>query len=178
MTRVLTPSGVCTVSSPWRTRRLSACRQPPPRPSAPARARALALSALADGAWVVVVGSWAASAAPPADTSSTPATAQPSHLVRPPSLRMRSTSLSPWVRCRRHPGPRRLAPATGEGSSLVKLPGAGLPGPPQPQGGPGWLHGLVDHGQQLSMQGVQVDLVPEPGREPVNGPDRVIAAAV
>jgi hypothetical protein len=28
----------------------------------------------------------------------------------------------------------------------------------------GWLHGLVDDGQQLAVQGVQVDLVAEAGR--------------
>src|SRR5829696_3924734 len=86
MTRVLTPSLVCTVTSLWSTRRPSACRQPPPRPSTPALA--LALSALALGAWVVVVAPWAARAAPPADTSSTPATAQPSHPVCLPSPRI------------------------------------------------------------------------------------------
>jgi hypothetical protein len=48
----------------------------------------LSLPALADGAWVVVVASCAASAAPPADTTSTPATAQPSQPVRLPSLRI------------------------------------------------------------------------------------------
>src|SRR5215218_2107381 len=177
MTRVLTPSWVCTVTSPWRTRRPRACRQPLPRPSAPARALALSLSALADGAWVVVVAFWAASAAPPAVTSSTPATAQPSHLVCLPSRRMRFTSWSPWVCCRRHPGPRRLAPATGAGSSLVKLPGAGLLGP-EPQGGAGGLHGVVDHGPQLGVEGVQIQLVPQAGREPLHSPDRVVAAAV
>src|SRR5215207_1611094 len=86
MTRVLTPSLVCTVTSPWSTRRPRACRQPPPRPSTPALA--LALSALAPGAWVVVVAPWAARAAPPADTSSSPATTQPSQPVRLPSLRI------------------------------------------------------------------------------------------
>jgi hypothetical protein len=29
----------------------------------------------------------------------------------------------------------------------------------------GWLHGLVDYGQQFTGQGGQVDLVPQPGRE-------------
>jgi hypothetical protein len=40
------------------------------------------------------------------------------------------------------------------------------------------LHGLVDHGQQLAVESVQVHLVPQPGREPIHGPDRVIATAV
>jgi hypothetical protein len=31
----------------------------------------------------------------------------------------------------------------------------------QPERRPGWLHGLVDHGQQLAGQGGQVDLVAE-----------------
>src|SRR5512132_4229110 len=88
MTRVLTPSLVCTVTSPWSTRRPSACRQPPPRPNAPAPA----LSVLAVEPWVVVVAPWAARAAPPADTSSTPATTQPSQPVRLPSLPIRFTS--------------------------------------------------------------------------------------
>src|SRR5215216_3971395 len=88
MTPVLTPSLVCTVTSPWSTRRPSAWRHPPPRPSAPARA----LATLAVGPWVVVVAPWAARAAPPADTSSTPATTQPSQPVRLPSLRIWFTS--------------------------------------------------------------------------------------
>src|SRR5512132_928882 len=90
MTRVLTPSLVWTVTSPWSTRRPSACRHPPRRPSTPALA--LALSAVVPDDWVVVVAPWAASAAPPADTSSTPATTQPSQPVRLPSLRIRFTS--------------------------------------------------------------------------------------
>ena len=35
----------------------------------------------------------------------------------------------------------------------------------QPQRGPGGLHGLVDHGQQLAGQGGQVDLVAQAGAE-------------
>jgi hypothetical protein len=31
----------------------------------------------------------------------------------------------------------------------------------QPERRPGWLHGLVNHGQQLAGQGGQVDLVAE-----------------
>src|SRR5215207_170607 len=53
-----------------------------------------------------------------------------------------------------------------------------LGGVAEPERGPGRLHGLVDHGQQLAMQGVQVDLVPQPGREPLHGPAGVVAAAV
>src|SRR5215217_1810845 len=51
-------------------------------------------------------------------------------------------------------------------------------GGPQPQRGPGRLHGPVDHGQQLAVQGVQVDLVAEAGREVLDGPGGVVAAAV
>jgi hypothetical protein len=40
----------------------------------------------------VLVGLWAARAAPPADTTSTPATTHPSQLVRLLSLRIRFTS--------------------------------------------------------------------------------------
>ena len=36
----------------------------------------------------------------------------------------------------------------------------------QPERRPGWLHGLVDHGQQFAGQGGQVELVAETGREP------------
>jgi hypothetical protein len=42
----------------------------------------------------------------------------------------------------------------------------------------GRLHGLVDHPQQLALQGVQVDLVAQPGREGVQGAGGVVAAAV
>ncbi len=42
----------------------------------------------------------------------------------------------------------------------------------------GRLHGMFDHGQQLGMEGVQVDLVPQPHREPLQGTGRVIAAPV
>src|SRR5215208_2056030 len=51
-------------------------------------------------------------------------------------------------------------------------------GETEPQRGDGGLHGLVDHGQQLAVESVQVHLVPQPGREPIHGPDRVIATAV
>jgi hypothetical protein len=40
------------------------------------------------------------------------------------------------------------------------------------------LHSLVDHGQQVGAEGVQVDLVAEPGRELLHGAGGVIAAAV
>jgi hypothetical protein len=40
------------------------------------------------------------------------------------------------------------------------------------------LDRLVDHRQQLALQGVQVNLIPEPGREPLHGPRGVVAAAV
>jgi hypothetical protein len=40
------------------------------------------------------------------------------------------------------------------------------------------LHRLVNHGQQLGGQGVQVDLVAEPGGELLHGSRGVIAAAV
>ena len=43
---------------------------------------------------------------------------------------------------------------------------------------PGWLHGPVDHGQQLAVQGVQVHLVAEAGREPLDGAGGVVAATV
>jgi hypothetical protein len=49
---------------------------------------------------------------------------------------------------------------------------------PAAKGGSGGLHGLVDHGQQVAVEGVQVDLVPQPGRELVDGAGGVIAAAV
>jgi hypothetical protein len=48
----------------------------------------------------------------------------------------------------------------------------------QPERRPGWLHGLVDHGQQLAGQGGQVELVAETGREPLHGAGGVVAAAV
>src|SRR5215211_3554283 len=60
-----------------------------------------------------------------------------------------------------------------------------LPGQPrahgrgaEPQGGLGGLHGLVDHAQQLGVQGGQVDLVAEADREGVHGAGGVVAAAV
>jgi hypothetical protein len=37
---------------------------------------------------------------------------------------------------------------------------------------------VVDHGQQLGVQGVQVDLVAQAGREPLEGAGGVRAAAV
>ena len=39
----------------------------------------------------------------------------------------------------------------------------------QPQRCRGWLHGLVDHGQQLRVQGGQIELVAEAGAEGVDG---------
>src|SRR5215207_2726511 len=60
-----------------------------------------------------------------------------------------------------------------------------LPGQPrphgrgaEPQGGLGGLHGLVDHAQQLGVQGGQVDLVAQADREAVHGAGGVVAAAV
>src|SRR4030095_1695403 len=41
----------------------------------------------------------------------------------------------------------------------------------------GRLHGLVDHRQQLSREGVEVDLVAQAGPEPLDHPGRVMAAA-
>ena len=41
----------------------------------------------------------------------------------------------------------------------------------------GWLHGLVDHGQDLGGQGVQVDLVAQAGAERLDHPAGVVAAA-
>jgi hypothetical protein len=49
---------------------------------------------------------------------------------------------------------------------------------PQPQRGPGGLHGLGDHLEQLGVQGVQVDLVAQAGRERLDGPGGVVATAV
>ena len=43
---------------------------------------------------------------------------------------------------------------------------------------PGRLHGLLDHGQQLDLQGVQIDLLAEPGRERLGGAGGVVAAPV
>jgi hypothetical protein len=40
----------------------------------------------------------------------------------------------------------------------------------------GRLHGLVDHGQQLAVQGVQVDLVAQAGAERGDGAGGVVAA--
>jgi hypothetical protein len=40
------------------------------------------------------------------------------------------------------------------------------------------LHGLVDHGQQLGGQRVQVDLLAQPRAEPLDGAGGVVAAAV
>jgi hypothetical protein len=37
---------------------------------------------------------------------------------------------------------------------------------------------VADHRQQLGLQGPQVDLVPQPGREPLDGAGGVVAAAV
>jgi hypothetical protein len=42
----------------------------------------------------------------------------------------------------------------------------------------GWLHCLVDHGKQLGVQRVKVDLLTEPSGEGVDGPRRVIAPSV
>ncbi len=67
---------------------------------------------------------------------------------------------------------------------VVRRPRRGYRGGPagrrraEPQRRLGRLHGLVDHGQQLAPEGVQVDLVAEAGREPLHGPGGVIAAAV
>ena len=119
ITMVFTPSLVWTVTSPCSTRRPSACRHPPARPSAPARA--FSLPAPTDGAWVVVVASCAASATPPADTTSTPATAHPSQPVRLPSLRIPVHLVVAPVGCRPHPVRPRLAPGACAGSSPVKV---------------------------------------------------------
>ena len=48
----------------------------------------------------------------------------------------------------------------------------------QPQRRLGWLHGLVDHRQQLAGQGGQVDLVAKVGAEGGDGVGGVVAAAV
>jgi hypothetical protein len=48
----------------------------------------------------------------------------------------------------------------------------------QPQRGIGRLHGLVDHGQQVSGQQVEIGLLPEPGGEDLDGLGGVVAAAV
>jgi hypothetical protein len=51
-------------------------------------------------------------------------------------------------------------------------------GRPQPQRHAGRLHRLLHHRQQLGGQGVQVDLLAQPGAEPLNGPGGVVAAPV
>jgi hypothetical protein len=43
---------------------------------------------------------------------------------------------------------------------------------------PGRLHGLVDHGQQFGVQGVQVDLAAEADAERLDGLGGVVPAAV
>src|SRR4029450_1867572 len=43
---------------------------------------------------------------------------------------------------------------------------------------PGRLHGLVDRGQQLVREAVQGDVVTQGGGEGLDGPGRVVAAAV
>jgi hypothetical protein len=48
----------------------------------------------------------------------------------------------------------------------------------QPQRRLGGLHGLVNRGQQLGRQRVQVDLVAEAGAERLDGPGGVVAAPV
>src|SRR4029453_4866889 len=48
----------------------------------------------------------------------------------------------------------------------------------KPQGRHGWLHCLVGHRQQLGREGVQVDLVSQPGAEGLDGLGRVVLAAV
>src|SRR5512133_1242654 len=48
----------------------------------------------------------------------------------------------------------------------------------QPQRHRRWFHGLVDHGQELGRERVQVDLFPEPSAERLDGLGRVVAAAV
>src|SRR6266536_6158070 len=48
----------------------------------------------------------------------------------------------------------------------------------KPQRRLGRLHGLVDYGQQLAGQGVQVDLLAQPGAEPLDGLGGVVAAPV
>src|SRR6266545_7011447 len=48
----------------------------------------------------------------------------------------------------------------------------------QPERCPGRLHGLLDHRQQVGSQRVQVDLLAQPRAERVDGPCRVVAAAI
>src|SRR6266542_6733461 len=48
----------------------------------------------------------------------------------------------------------------------------------QPQRCLGGLHRLVDHGEQLCGQRVQVDLLAQAGNERLNGAGRVVAAPV
>ena len=49
---------------------------------------------------------------------------------------------------------------------------------PEPKRGRGGLHGLVDHGQQLGRQRIEIDLVAELGTECLDRPDRVVLATV
>jgi hypothetical protein len=42
----------------------------------------------------------------------------------------------------------------------------------------GGLHGLVNDGQQLAGQGIQVDLLPQPDAEVIDRGRRVVAAPV
>src|SRR6266511_1107043 len=73
-----------------------------------------------------------------------------------------SSSARGWGRPRRSPA--RRGAEVGRGS--------------QPQRRPGGLHGLVDDGQQLGGQGVQVDLLAEAAAEGGDGLGGVVAAAV
>jgi hypothetical protein len=88
---------------------------------------------------------------------------------------------SPPPDAQRSPTPS-WSPSAGPTSASTTWPdGRGRrPGrrPAQPQRRLGRLHRLVDHGQQLGGQGVQVDLVAQAGREPLDGAGGVVAAAV
>jgi hypothetical protein len=87
----------------------------------------------------------------------------------------------------RYPEDCLVAIPTGLGVGLtgehgVDLPAGCLPRRPgggrwaEPQGCPGGLHGLVDHGQQLTLEGVQVDLVAQAHGELLHGPGGVVRA--
>src|SRR5215213_6871637 len=83
----------------------------------------------------------------------------------PTDVRRGRCRIGPTMPCCREELNSRSSPSRGAGG-------------PQPQPGPSGLHGPVDHGQQLAVQGVQVHLVAEAGREPLDGAGGVVAAAV
>jgi hypothetical protein len=58
------------------------------------------------------------------------------------------------------------------------VPRGGLWCRPEPERCPGWFHGLVDHGQELVGQGVQVELLAQAGGEPLDGGRGIVAAPV